>query len=50
VEEIRVDKETMEMLASLGMADLPGVERQAEVSSAPTYGRPQYGGPRRDRV
>ena len=50
VEEIRVDKETMEMLASLGMADLPGVERQAEVSNAPTYGRPQYGGPRRDRV
>ena len=49
VEEIRVDKETMEMLAALGMADLPGVERQQEVS-APTYSRPPYGGPRRDRV
>ena len=51
VEEIRVDKETMEMLAALGMSDLPGVERQADVvSSAPAYGRPPYGGPRRDRV
>jgi small subunit ribosomal protein S17e len=50
VEEIRVDKETMEMLAALGMADLPGVERQQEVSNAPAFGRPQYGGPRRDRV
>jgi small subunit ribosomal protein S17e len=26
VDEIRVDKETMEMLATLGMADLPGVD------------------------
>ncbi|CAN6307580.1 unnamed protein product [Urochloa humidicola] len=51
VEEILVDKETMEMLASLGMADLPGVERQPETSNAPAYGggRPQFGGPRRDR-
>ncbi|GJM84836.1 hypothetical protein PR202_ga00545 [Eleusine coracana subsp. coracana] len=49
VEEVLVDKETMEMLALLGMADLPGVARQTEVASAPAYGRP-YGGSRRDRV
>jgi small subunit ribosomal protein S17e len=48
VDEIRVDKETMQMLAALGMADLPGIDLQ-EVSTAPTYGRQQYGGPRRDR-
>ncbi|RCV45996.1 hypothetical protein SEVIR_9G501300v4 [Setaria viridis] len=51
VDAIRVDKETMEMLAALGMADLPGVERQPENTNAPAYGgRQQFGGPRRDRV
>jgi small subunit ribosomal protein S17e len=48
VDEIRVDKETMQMLAALSMADLPGIDLQ-EVSTAPTYRRQQYGGPRRDR-
>ncbi|KQJ97147.1 40S ribosomal protein S17-2 [Brachypodium distachyon] len=48
VDEIRVDKETMEMLTALGMADLPGVDRAPEVtSSAPAFGgRQPFNGPR----
>uniref|UniRef100_A0ACD5U696 Uncharacterized protein n=1 Tax=Avena sativa TaxID=4498 RepID=A0ACD5U696_AVESA len=46
VDEIRVDKETMEMLAFLGMGDLPGVDRAPEVtSSTPAYRQP-FNGPR----
>jgi small subunit ribosomal protein S17e len=46
VDEIRVDKETMEMLAFLGMGDLPGVDRAPEVtSSAPAFRQP-FNGPR----
>ncbi|WOL05751.1 hypothetical protein Cni_G14482 [Canna indica] len=37
VEHIEVDKETFEMLASLGMVDLPGVEKQADAPAVPTY-------------
>jgi hypothetical protein len=37
VDEIRVDKETMEMLASLSMADLPGgVDGEAAAQDART--------------
>ncbi|KAF6166431.1 hypothetical protein GIB67_034982 [Kingdonia uniflora] len=43
-EDIEVDKETMEMLAALGMSDLPGIIKQAEVSTAPTYVRGGGGG------
>ncbi|KAJ6822236.1 40S ribosomal protein S17-like [Iris pallida] len=39
VDRIEVDKETIDMLASIGMADLPGVEKQPEVSAAaPAFG------------
>ncbi|KAL5707509.1 40S ribosomal protein S17 [Ranunculus cassubicifolius] len=34
VSEIEVDKETMDMLAALGMADLPGVVKQQEAAPA----------------
>ena len=45
VNEILVDKETIEMLTALGMADLPGVEKQEVVQAAPQYGgRAPYGG------
>ncbi|XP_020250660.1 40S ribosomal protein S17-like [Asparagus officinalis] len=49
VERIEVDKETMEMLSSIGMGDLPGVEKQAEVvAQAPAYGgRGGFAGGRR---
>ncbi|KAJ0968587.1 hypothetical protein J5N97_025504 [Dioscorea zingiberensis] len=41
VGRILLDKETIEMLASLGMADLPGVEMQADASTVTVYsGRP----------
>ncbi|XP_010263064.1 PREDICTED: 40S ribosomal protein S17-like [Nelumbo nucifera] len=47
---IEVDKETIDMLAALGMADLPGVVKQAEPALAPSAfarsGAPG-GGPRR---
>ncbi|CAM8910648.1 hypothetical protein QQ045_033346 [Rhodiola kirilowii] len=50
VEEIKVDKETIDMLAALGMSDLPGVVEQATetqtLSTAPAYGR-GAGGARR---
>ncbi|CAM8878762.1 hypothetical protein QQ045_003676 [Rhodiola kirilowii] len=43
VDEIKVDKETIDMLAALGMSDLPGVVEQATetqtLSTAPAYGR-----------
>ncbi|GAV81728.1 Ribosomal_S17e domain-containing protein [Cephalotus follicularis] len=47
-EEIEVDKETLEMLAVLGMSDIPGlveVERQAMIAP-PVFGR-GTGAPRR---
>jgi len=53
VDQIEVDKETLEMLASIGMADLPGVEKQVDVpaGAAPAYGgRGGYGGPRRNWI
>ncbi|CAL9075848.1 small ribosomal subunit protein eS17-like [Musa acuminata AAA Group] len=37
VDHIEVDKDTVDMLASLGMTDIPGVEQQADAPSAPTY-------------
>ncbi|CAM8964791.1 unnamed protein product [Rhodiola kirilowii] len=43
VDEIKVDKETIDMLAALGMSDLPGVVEQATetqtLSTVPAYGR-----------
>ncbi|WOL06150.1 40S ribosomal protein S17-like [Canna indica] len=52
VDHIEVDKETIEMLTSLGMVDLPGVEKQADAPAAPAfpYSRPGggYGGGRRN--
>lgn len=42
---IEVDKETIEMLAALGMSDLPGVTKQPEQPvGGPVYNRPPYGG------
>jgi hypothetical protein len=41
VDEILVDKETMAILASLSMADLPGTGRQ-EVSTTLTLNRPEF--------
>jgi small subunit ribosomal protein S17e len=42
--EILVDKETIDMLTALGMADLPGVEKQEVAQAAPQYtGRGAYG-------
>ncbi|CAM8878786.1 unnamed protein product [Rhodiola kirilowii] len=42
VDEIKVDKETIDMLAALGMSDLPGVVEQATetqtLSTVPAYG------------
>ncbi|XP_074559046.1 small ribosomal subunit protein eS17-like [Curcuma longa] len=37
VDQIVVDKETIDMLTSLGMADLPGVEKQTEAPAVPAY-------------
>lgn len=54
VDRIPVDKETLEMLASIGMADLPGVEKVDEMASGAAQavpgfaGRGGYGGPRRN--
>ena len=42
-EGIEVDKETIEMLAALGMADLPGVVKQSE-SSVAAAGAVGFGG------
>ncbi|PIA28139.1 hypothetical protein AQUCO_07200050v1 [Aquilegia coerulea] len=41
INEIEVDKETMDMLAALGMSDLPGVSRVVEttVAAAPAFAR-----------
>ncbi|KAJ4971415.1 hypothetical protein NE237_004514 [Protea cynaroides] len=47
IDNIEVDKETIEMLTALGMADLPGVVKQADSTAAPppAYGRGAgYGG------
>ncbi|KAL6006632.1 40S ribosomal protein S17 [Asimina triloba] len=44
---IEVDKETIDMLAALGMADLPGVVKQAESTVAPVYSKPLGGFPGR---
>ncbi|XP_043725358.1 40S ribosomal protein S17-like [Telopea speciosissima] len=41
---IEVDKETIEMLAALGMADLPGVIKQADPAGAPQTGYGRGGG------
>ncbi|KAH7692632.1 Ribosomal protein S17e protein [Dioscorea alata] len=47
VDQILVDKETIEMLQSLGMGDLPGVEKQTEAPSIPVFsGRPGFAGRR----
>ncbi|KAB2628863.1 hypothetical protein ACFX13_044819 [Malus domestica] len=46
-DEISVDKETLDMLSSLGMADMPGVKRvdpEAQTQNLGGFGR---GGPRR---
>ncbi|XP_074559909.1 small ribosomal subunit protein eS17-like [Curcuma longa] len=37
VDHIEVDKETLDMLASLGMPDLPGVEKQADAPAPPAF-------------
>ncbi|KAG2279381.1 hypothetical protein Bca4012_047438 [Brassica carinata] len=39
-DEIKVDKETLEMLASLGMSDVPGVSVVEPQAVAPAFGRP----------
>ncbi|KAK9127876.1 hypothetical protein Syun_016673 [Stephania yunnanensis] len=46
---IEVDKETLDMLAALGMSDMPGVVKQAEPANvaAPAFGRGGGGGGRR---
>ncbi|OVA06449.1 Ribosomal protein S17e [Macleaya cordata] len=43
---IQVDKETIDMLAALGMSDLPGVVKQAEpaLAPAPAFARGGAGG------
>ncbi|KAL6218165.1 hypothetical protein ACLB2K_011381 [Fragaria x ananassa] len=44
-DDIAVDKETLDMLTALGMADIPGLRESTELQAAPVgYGR---GGPRR---
>ncbi|KAF6165811.1 hypothetical protein GIB67_012708 [Kingdonia uniflora] len=44
-ERIEVDKETMEMLAALGMSDLPGVVAQVDVAATtPAVGYARGGG------
>lgn len=47
-EEIKVDKETLDMLAALGMADLPGVSEAEPQVMIPSqgYGRGPQGGRR----
>jgi small subunit ribosomal protein S17e len=48
IDAITVDKETMDLLSALGMADLPGVGLAEEAPAAATYGnRAPYGGARR---
>ncbi|KAG1363214.1 putative 40S ribosomal protein S17-3 [Cocos nucifera] len=37
IDHIEIDKETIEMLASLGMSDLPGVEKQADAPVVPVF-------------
>lgn len=43
IDVIEVDKETMDMLASLGMADLPGVVKQADPPAGGGFMRPGGG-------
>ncbi|XP_020594225.1 40S ribosomal protein S17-3-like, partial [Phalaenopsis equestris] len=43
VDHIEVDSDTLDMLASIGMADLPGVEKMTEAPTAPVFaGRPAF--------
>ncbi|KAL0911879.1 hypothetical protein M5K25_017810 [Dendrobium thyrsiflorum] len=43
VEHIEVDSDTLDMLASIGMAELPGVEKMTEPTAAPPFaGRPAF--------
>ncbi|KAI0499900.1 hypothetical protein KFK09_018108 [Dendrobium nobile] len=43
VERIEVDSDTLDMLASIGMAELPGVEKMTEAPAAPAFvGRPAF--------
>ncbi|KAH0433416.1 hypothetical protein IEQ34_027036 [Dendrobium chrysotoxum] len=43
VERIEVDSDTLDMLTSIGMAELPGVEKMTEAPAAPAFvGRPAF--------
>ncbi|PKU80614.1 40S ribosomal protein S17-3-like [Dendrobium catenatum] len=43
VEHIEVDSDTLDMLISIGMAELPGVEKMTEAPAAPALaGRPAF--------
>ncbi|XP_042512711.1 40S ribosomal protein S17-like [Macadamia integrifolia] len=44
IDNIEVDKETIDMLTALGMADLPGVVKQVDTTTAPTSGYGRGGG------
>ncbi|CAL9156978.1 unnamed protein product [Musa hybrid cultivar] len=44
VDHIEIDGQTFDMLAALGMADLPGVEKQAVASAPPAYSSRPVGG------
>ncbi|KAB2628896.1 40S ribosomal protein S17-2-like [Pyrus ussuriensis x Pyrus communis] len=46
-DEISVDKETLDMLSSLGMADMPGVKRVDPEAQSQNLGGFGRGGPRR---
>ncbi|PIA59250.1 hypothetical protein AQUCO_00400262v1 [Aquilegia coerulea] len=43
IDRIEVDKETIDMLAALGMSELPGVVQQVEQTSAPLVTGGGYG-------
>jgi small subunit ribosomal protein S17e len=45
IDEIKVDKETIDMLAALGMSDIPGIveDELQPVVSAQTFGRSPIG-------
>ena len=45
IEKIEVDKETLEMLATLGMGDLPGVFKAVEEQQQPVGSFNRGGGP-----
>ncbi|URD98077.1 40S ribosomal protein [Musa troglodytarum] len=44
VDHIEIDGQTFDMLAALGMADLPGVEKQAVAPPPPAYSSRPVGG------